>query len=123
MNETLEASEVIAEIYQPNNTIEYIVVMAVFAFVSFLVFKYFMSKKPVSKAQDSNLNLRFDDLKEDIAEIKDLLRDVSKEQIDNGKKLARDYQRLNDIDKKNETLFEHMNSSNIEIAEIKGRLS
>lgn len=116
MNETLETSEKIAQIYQPNNTIEYVAVMAVIAYALFLASKYFMNKKKTSP--DSNK-----DIKEDLKEIKDMLKDISLGQVDSGKKLARDYTRLNEHSNKFETLFDNMNESNKDIAEIKGRLA
>ena len=125
MNETLEASEKIAQVYQPNNTIEYIAVMCVIAYALFLISRYFMIKKQKQPESDIKRDIKElkNDIKEEFNEIKDILKDITNQNIDSGKKLARDYTRLNESDKKFETLFDHMNSSNKELAEMKGRLA
>lgn len=125
MDETLNTSEKIAEIYQPNNTIEYVAVMFVIAFALWLFSKYMMSKKESSPSDDVKESIK--DLKEylkgEIDELKDDIKEIRYNQISDGKKLERDYERLNTSDDKFKTLFEHMNESQKDVAEIKGRLA
>ena len=125
MDETLQTSEKIAEIYQPNNTVEYVAVMLVIAFALYLLSKYMMTKKEDKPSNDINESIKElkEYLKEEIKEIKESIEKIADIQTDNGKKLARDYTRLNESEKKFETLFDNMNSSNKELSELKGRLA
>ena len=62
-------------------------------------------------------------IKENLDEIKVVLREIVKSEQDNEVKLGRDYERLNETDKKVKSLIDRVNISDKDIAEIKGRLA